>query len=412
MSRPARLPSLVTWLLVCICSLTLAACAGVKGVPIQAHSVPAAPAQTKVEFLERWDVAKLNNILQVQTRTDFGVHTAYTPARNAVNLYRITYPSAIPNMGNKPTTASGLLVIPETQSTSFPMVSYQHGTVYERTQVPSFPDNSPETQLMIAQFAGQGYVLIGADYFGLGTSTEPEGYMVKASHQQATYDMLMASREVLKQTQISTNKLFLAGWSQGGFVTMSFLQKLEVAGVKVDATATASAPLDLYALVSGALYYPRPNAAVWLNSIFILTAFSFENYYASPGLAHSVIVDKYYEMSKAAYDRKPFQGAIPTDLHTLLRPGMFGLVAFHESAFGQLLSKTEAYKWLFRSPVRNYYGEEDEAVTTDNARLAMTYAMKNGNSMVTAISTGSTDHRGTFASAVPEWKLWFDAPTH
>ncbi|MFX9069611.1 hypothetical protein ABTN30_20090, partial [Acinetobacter baumannii] len=88
----------------------------------------------------------------------------------------------------KPTMASGLVAVPDTGGGSFPMVSYQHGTVYGKQQVPSFAEQSPETQLMLAQFAGQGYVLIGADYFGLGESDEPEGYMVKASHQQATYD--------------------------------------------------------------------------------------------------------------------------------------------------------------------------------------------------------------------------------
>lgn len=80
---------------------------------------------------------------------------------------------------------------------------------------------------MIAQFAGQGYMLIGADYFGMGISSEPEGYMVKASHQQATYDMVMASRAVLNQMKIGSDKLFLSGWSQGGFVTMAMLEKLE-----------------------------------------------------------------------------------------------------------------------------------------------------------------------------------------
>ena len=49
------------------------------------------------------------------------------------------------------------------------MISYQHGTVYGKQEVPSFPDQSPETQLMIAQFAGQGYIVIGADYFGMGS---------------------------------------------------------------------------------------------------------------------------------------------------------------------------------------------------------------------------------------------------
>ncbi|MFQ2792095.1 alpha/beta hydrolase family protein [Aeromonas caviae] len=132
---------------------------------------------------------------------------------------------------------------------------------------------------MIAQFAGQGYLLIGADYFGLGISTEPEGYMVKGSHQQATFDLLMASRAVLEQMKLDSHHLFLAGWSQGGFVTMAFLEKLEATGIKVDAAVTASAPLDVYALMQGFLVYPRRFDALWLNSIMILSSFAYEHYY-------------------------------------------------------------------------------------------------------------------------------------
>ena len=29
--------------------------------------------------------------------------------------------------------------------------------------------------------------------------------------------------------------------------------------------------------------------------------------------------------------------------------------------------------------------------------------------LVEAVSTGQTSHRGTFARAVPEWKIWFDS---
>jgi len=121
------------------------------------------------EFIGRWDVDKLNQILTVDTPKFFGISVSYKPARNAVRLYRVSYASVIPERGNKPTVASGLLAIPEVKATtSFPMLSYQHGTVYGKEQVPSFPDQSPETQLALAQFAGQGYVVIGADYFGMG----------------------------------------------------------------------------------------------------------------------------------------------------------------------------------------------------------------------------------------------------
>lgn len=364
------------------------------------------------EFLARWDVDRLNKILAADTPAFAGISVSYTPARNAVRLYRITYNSVIPEMGNKPTLTSGLLAVPDTDGKSFPMVSYQHGTVYGRQEVPSFADQSPETQLMIAQFAGQGYLVIGADYFGLGMSNEPEGYMVKGSHQQATYDLLMASRAVLANMKVSSNRLFLAGWSQGGFVTMAFLEKLEASGIKVDGAATASAPLDVYALMEGFLAYPRKFDAAWLNSIMILSSFAYENYYGVPGLARSLLADEYYDISKKAYDRRPFNPAdIPTDLHKLIRPAYFDPQYFANSAFGKLVIAAQSYRWVIKSPVRNYYGETDEAITPGVGRMAMTYAqsMGSGNTNVEAISTGPTTHRGTFATAVPQWKAWFDS---
>ncbi len=381
-----------------------------------AQASDAAPVQVSsdvsYELIGGWDVEKLNQILTVDAPKFFGVNVAYTPARNGVKLYRVTYASVIPERGNKPTVATGLLAVPDTGAASFPILSHQHGTVYGKDEVPSFPDQSPETQLMLAQFAGQGYVVIAADYFGMGQSREPEGYVVKASHQQASYDLLVASRAVLAQLGVSTPKLFLGGWSQGGFATMAFLEKLEDSGVPVSAAATASAPVDAFALISGALDFPRKNDAPWLTTIVILSAFSFENYYGVPGLARSVINAAAYDAARKLYEKQPVDSAeIPTDLRKLVRADYFDPQFFAASAYGRLLAeKTTAYRWVVKSPVRNYYGEADEAIPTALGQLAMTYqhAMGAGNMQVEAISTGETDHRGTFATAAPQWKVWFD----
>ncbi|MGX7742638.1 alpha/beta hydrolase family protein [Rhodopseudomonas parapalustris] len=362
-------------------------------------------------YLDRWDVDRLNRILQVDTPKFSGVSVTYSPPRNAVRLYRVTYSSVVPERGNKPIVATGLLAVPETGGTSLPMISYQHGTVYGKKEVPSFPEQSPETELMIAQFAGQGYILIGADYFGMGTSDEPEGYMVKRSHQQATYDMLLASRAVLAQMKLADSKLFLAGWSQGGFVTMAMLEKLEASGVPVQAAATASAPVDVFVALNGFLSFPRKNDASWVTTLFILSSFSFENYYGVPGLARSLINDAYYDLSRKAYERQPFDAAdVPTDLHKLIRPEYFDSQYFAASAYGRLVAETTAYRWIIKTPVRNYYGESDEAISVGLGQLAATYqhAIGNGNRLVQAVSTGPTSHRGTFATAVPQWKSWFD----
>lgn len=367
-------------------------------------------AGVSYEFLTRWDIAKLNHILNHDSPQFSATATTYTPARNAVKLYRVTYTTVVPELGNKPTIATGLIAIPDVNSSEFPLVSYQHGTVYGKEHVPSFPDQSPETQLMIAQFAGQGYILIGADYFGLGRSNEPEGYMVKQSHQQATFDMLKASTEILTSLGIKFNQLFLSGWSQGGFVTLSMLEKLQQNDISVTASATASAPTDVFAVLNGFLSFPRQNDADWITTLFILSAFSFEHYYSIPGLARSLINDEFYDISRRAYERQPIDvNKIPTNLNQLIRPEYFNTQYFAESVYGRLVAKTHAYRWVIKSPVRFYYGESDEAIRTEIGLLPMYYQQAIGNTSTQAISTGATSHRGTFAVAVPQWKQWFDS---
>ncbi len=373
----------------------------------------AVPTGVSYSLIERWDAAKLNHILTIDAPKFFGISVTFTPAKTGVALYRVHYPSVVPEQGNRPIRASGLVAVPDAAGSRFPMLSYQHGTVYQKNQVPSVPAESAETQLILAQFAGQGYIVTGADYFGMGSSKEPEGYLVKASHQQATVDMLDAARAVLASFRIEPTKLFLGGWSQGGFATMALLERLEAEGRTVDGAATASGPLDGFAAFSGFLDFPRKIDASWLSIIFILSAFSYENYYGEPGLARSFIRDRYYDAARKVYTREGFdRSALPTTVKDLVRPDYLDPRYFAASAYGRLVrERLHAYRWVIRSPVRNYYGESDEVVTPGLGRIAMTFqeAMGSGNKAVTAISTGNTDHRGTFMTAVPQWKSWFDA---
>lgn len=383
------------------------------GAPALASAQPAVAQQAaggvSHRLVARWDTQQLNRILSVDTPAFSGLPVTYSPARNAVRLYRVSYPSVVPERGNRPVTLTGLVALPETSQTTVPLLSYQHGTVYGKQEVPSFPEQSPETQLMIAQFAGQGYALIGADYIGMGESTEPQGYMVKGSHQQATADLIAAARAVLRANGLSDSRLFLAGWSQGGYVTMALLERLEQIGMPVQAAATASAPADPWVALNGFLNFPRPIDAPWITTLFILSAFSFENYYGVPGLARSILKPEHYDLCLRAYQGQPVDPAqVPTDLRSLIADAYFDPRFFAESAFGRLMAANQAYRWVIRTPVRNHYGEQDEVISIGLGRLPMEFQQAIGNDTVEAVSTGPTSHRGTFARAVPGWKTWFD----
>ena len=379
--------------------------------PVDAQKTGDIIPEITYQKIGRWDVEKLNHILQVSGPEFTGAKVDYHPATNAVDLFRVVYPSAIPEKNNRPILASGLVAIPANVGKSARVVSYQHGTVYGKKEVPSFPDQSPETQLVIAAFAGSGDIVIGADYFGMGISEEPESYMVLGSMQQATADMIRAAQIVLQHRGIQSRGLYLTGWSEGGFATMGLLKRLQEDDVPVQKAATASAPVDPFASLGGILFFPRKNDAKWLNSIFVLSVFAFEHYYDAPGLAQAFLNPEYYDVCRKFYLRQPVDiSHVPSDLHQLIRKEYFNPNYFSQSEYGRLLHRSEVFRWVIETPTRNYIGEYDEAITTGLGKLAMEYQSGMGNDKVQAISTGKdATHRINFGRSVKEWKDWFDA---
>ncbi|UOA09552.1 alpha/beta fold hydrolase [Methylobacter sp. S3L5C] len=380
--------------------------------------------------LEPQTISQLNKIL-TKERDVFSSGTPktyklphYSPAKYDVELFKVAYDSVIPEQANKSTKAFGLLAIPKIRDASaLPIVSYQHGTVFGKHDVPSYSFSDPinpaayETRLMVAQFAGQGYMVIAADYFGMGDSIEPEAYSVKASEQQACIDLYEAAIQFLKQEKkLSQTDLFLAGWSQGGFVTTAFLEKLESRNIPVKAASTASAPNDIFAALNGWIYHPRKIDAVWLNTLVGLTAFSYENYFSKQGLARDVIKAAYYNDMRKIYERdysgidelKAIVKSLPTDFKKLLNDKYSDPGYFVDSDYGKILSDMQTYRRVFKTPVKMYYGMLDEVIAIPIGKLASIYQKSMGSQSIVTEPVKSGDHHATFLTSVARQKEWFD----
>jgi hypothetical protein len=360
-------------------------------------------------------------------------------AANDVELYAVRYDSVIPELGNRKITASGLLALPVLPDRSrLPSIIYRHGTVFGKYEVPSysFKDKNPtahphydgayETRFMVGLFAGNGYAVMAADYFGMGDGADaPEAYFVKASTQQASYDFYLDALEFMESKKITPAHLFVGGWSQGGLNATGLLEKLERKKVLVAGTFTASSPSDPFAALNGLMYHPRQGLdAGWLNTIVALSVFAFENYHDEKDLAKSVIAPDAYDNLRSIYERT-YGG--PEDLMAML--GTFGErpllgyfrdeyrdpAYFAASRYGQLLAEAETYRQLFKSPVKAFYGTQDEVVKEPIGQLSATYqtimigneAAPSRNTVVAEPVPGA-DHRRTFITAAPAAKAWMD----
>lgn len=391
-------------------------------------------------FLTNVPVGTLNKVLTTERDSFMGTNypseyrvPSYHQPRYSVDIYAVSYSTVIPEWSNKPTVVSGMVALPRgVNPVNLPVVSYQHGTVYGKYEVPSYcfrPDGSApnhiphydgayETRLAVAAFAGQGYAVIAADYIGLGDSKEPDGYGVRSLCQQACFDMYRASAPwMTKKTGAQQVDLYLAGWSQGGMNTLAFIQKLESEKVPVKAVATGSAPCDQFTMISGYLFHPREIDAPWKNAVVLLSVFSYENYFKKPNLSKRVIDMQYWETCKKIYDRSytsqeeflSLMALLPTDLTKLMTPAFSNPVDCENSEYGNLLNAMQVYKLSLSNTVTMYCGTADEIVSNELGSLAMNYQQhmfKNKNISVVKVEGGN--HHGTFMTMVKEAKSWFD----
>ncbi len=137
----------------------------------------------------------------------------------AVDNHRLTYRTL--DGSGRPITASGLVSIPvKPAGAPSPVLSYQHGTLFKDAQAPSNHAVASEVAVVMAAL---GYIVVAADYVGYGVSAgAPHPYLMAAPSAAAVLDLLTAARTWKREQGIADNgQLFLAGYSQGGHVTLA-----------------------------------------------------------------------------------------------------------------------------------------------------------------------------------------------
>lgn len=381
----------------------------------------------------------------------------FVDANNGVHLYRVAYNSTIPEQNNRPTLAYGLVAIPTDAAGPLSVVSYQHGTLVGKGEVPSqsfdgigsVPGADPlydatyETRLNVAQFGGQGYAVIAADYFGVGNSLENDGYISKSSQQQACLDMYYASVKLLDSQDHPVSNLFLGGWSQGGLVTVDFLEKLQSVGIPVTKAATASAPANVQYTSNLWYFHPRtypqslPNTpdAIWLNVVGELSNFSITGY-AGADASPLQMLGVNYEVARAMYMREynalsfvpPVLGGtgivvhraglsdvvLPYPLPEVIAPQFADNQAlFEQTDYAKLLASSGAgSSYLLTAPLGMYYGQEDEVIPlTAGTAVYNAQTTEFQNDHIWAPEVAWANHRGTFLAAVRGELAWFNGET-
>ena len=330
------------------------------------------------------------------------------PTEHGITLYRLTYRTAAPD--GRLVTASGLLGIPRGRVHARGLVSWHHGTESLRTNAPS-SKHVFHGLLPAAVFAGHGYLLLAPDYLGHGVSNEWHDYYLADHMAGVVRDFICAAKTVLDHSGVEVpSRLFLAGYSEGGYATLATQRALErapIAGLSVAASAPVAAAVDLAGLgVAGAL----AGESVYCSLYLAWIATTYARAYDEP--VTDVLTPEWAARTDSLFDGSrdgdATVAALPRDPRDLFSPDFLGAYdAGTDHWLVRRLRENSLLDWSPRAPIRAYYGAADVDVTPAQAGLLQENFRAHGGD-ATAICVGDVDHDASLLPAAVLLRDWFD----
>ena len=352
------------------------------------------------EYLVSYEIIEVLTREQIQAIIGSGglfPPSAVAFIQYGVEAVRITYHTV--GLNNEPLVASGALLVP-VSNFELPMLSFQHGTLSHPSEAPSLFQSSYTEQLTV--FAATGFNTALPDYLGYGSTVNMDHpYEHRQSLATATRDMLRASYEYFKvaNKREPSSKLFLSGYSEGGFATMATAKLLQeehpnefnITAVTLGAGAYNKTATAEY-VISSDEKQEYINTFVWVLDVY-------NNIY--PGL----------QRPYSHYFNEPWatliaQNGVFTPIEqnpSLLFKAEFidAVLSGEDTDMQAALAHNDCYDWKANFPIQLYHGNADRLVPYLNSETAYQAMVDRGTENIELI----TIEGGTHETAVGPYIL-------
>lgn len=296
--------------------------------------------------------------------------------RFGIKVYRLTYNTT--NTDGQTIVASGAVLVPQTTQ-ALPLVSMQHGTIGSDDQAPSYYRSSSEAYSFGSMFASVGHIVAAPDYIGYGASNKlPHPYEHNASLASASLDMLRATKAFLADEKVNWNqKLYITGYSEGGYATMALQKKLE---------AEASGEFSLVASSVGAGAYDKPafmrhivntrtQGSIDSNRLYLWVLLTYDRVYGLNRPASYYFKEPYASRVQAngrhAQINVSFNEALSDSFRKAIQAGT-------DTDFIKAVQANDIHDWKPQTPTRLYHGDADNTVFYFNTQNAYDAMQKQG----------------------------------
>ncbi|GAB2580699.1 alpha/beta hydrolase family protein [Spirosoma areae] len=327
-----------------------------------------------------------------QLRTRFSGATALFQIfiRHGIKAYRLEYNTT--NTDGKSIKASGALIVPDVTSPS-PMLSMQHGTITSDNDAPSNFQSGSEAYTFGSVFASQGYIIAAPDYIGYGASKDvPHTYEHRSGLATASLDMLRAAREFLSDQKLNWDgRLFIAGYSEGGYATMSLQKKIE---------EETGSEFNLVASSCGAGAYDKPafmrqiinqqsSAEPAINRLYVWVLLTYDRIYGLNRPTSYYFKEPYAAQIAAQGKDAPIRASLSSVFTDSFKK------AINEGTdkdFLAAVQDNDIHDWKPRTPTQLYHGDADDTVLYLNSTNTLEAMQKRGATNVELKTLQGANH--------------------
>jgi pimeloyl-ACP methyl ester carboxylesterase len=357
------------------------------------------------ELLVEFNTTDIINSLS--SNTEFSsevIQIAQNLVQNGISAYRIVYETV--DINNNPILASGAVVIPSGNA-QYPVISFQHGTLNSDQEAPSY--FSENTYLPAMVYASAGFIIVLPDYLGYGASNHIDHpYEHGSSLATASRDMLRAFREfdAMNDGFHAGEKLFLTGYSEGGYATMALLKLIEEEHSNEFKVTAATAGAGAYNKTAFAKYIMESNTRLTYINSFLWVLDTYNNVYGLDRPYNHFFNDPYAEKIEAGGVFANTQRN-PSILFT--EEFRNGILQGTDSQFLNVLADNDNFDWKPVTPLRLYHGTDDDYVFYFNSVTAFDAMKERGATSVSFNSIQGGNHNTSIFDYFTGSLLFFSA---
>ena len=312
--------------------------------------------------------------------------------RTGVKQYKVVYKTK--NTDGTEIQASGALIVPT--GTVFPdplpLVSYQHGTIFDDKQAPSYYTQDGEGTIA-SLLASLGYIVAAPDYIGYGASNNlPHTYEQREGLATASLDMLRASKETITKEKANWNKnVFIAGYSEGGYATMSLQKKMEEEFPNEFNLKASSCGAGAYnkTLSFKTFITTKSSGDPQHNASYIWVLLTYNNVYKLNRPMSAYFIEPYATQITKEQQNARISGNFASLLSDAVKKGINDGT---DTALLNAVKDNDVFDWKPKTPTQLYHGTADSYVPYFNSQTAVDAMKKRGATNVELIPIQGGEH--------------------